>query len=114
MRSSPSNKRSGVTSAESTFDHGENISVNAARPVQIHDINQESTGATGYIGGSALHRIASSFPRVKISCLVRDASKGSIVRKAYPNVQVVEGDLDGLELIEREAAAADIVLRTST
>lgn len=37
----------------------------------------------------------------------------SVVSEAYPNVRIVEGDLDDIELVEREARDADVVLRRS-
>jgi nucleoside-diphosphate-sugar epimerase len=69
-----------------------------------------STGATGYIGGEALQRLSQTHPEYSIRALVRDASKASIVKAAFPNVQIVEGDLDSAETIAREAAEAEIVL----
>ena len=67
------------------------------------------TGATGYIGGEALYNIASN-ARYRISCLIRDSVKGSMVKDRYPEVRIVQGDLDDAELIEHESKNADIVL----
>lgn len=69
-----------------------------------------STGATGYIGGEVLQRLSEAHPEYSIRALVRDASKASIVKAAFPGVQIVEGDLDSTETITKEAAEADIVL----
>lgn len=48
-------------------------------------------------------------PDWQFSCLVRNASKASDIEKKYSGVRVVQGDLDSIDLIEDEAAAADIV-----
>ena len=37
----------------------------------------------------------------------------SLVSKTYPNIRIVEGDLEDVELVETEARTADIVLRKS-
>lgn len=72
------------------------------------------TGASGYLGGEVLYSIKhSSFGDVHIVCLVRDASKGEEIIKAYPDVEIVQGDLDSSEVLEREAQQADVVLRTA-
>ena len=42
--------------------------------------------------------------------MVRDATKAQQVAKAYPEVRVVQGDLDDTHLIEQESKDADIVL----
>lgn len=45
--------------------------------------------------------------------LVRDANKSDAITAAFPGIRVVVGDLDDYELLKREAADADIVVRTS-
>ncbi|KAK0660695.1 hypothetical protein DIS24_g3289 [Lasiodiplodia hormozganensis] len=66
-------------------------------------------GATGYIGGDALHAISKAHPEYEWTCLVRNSDKGALVAKQYPKVRLVYGDLDSSELIAEEAAKADIV-----
>lgn len=73
------------------------------------------TGATGYIGGDLLYQLStSSNSKYSISALVRTESKVTEVAKAYPNVRVVKGDLDDLNLVEEEARNADIVLHLAS
>ncbi|KAI1617294.1 hypothetical protein EDD36DRAFT_462147 [Exophiala viscosa] len=75
------------------------------------------TGATGYVGGQALHSIASSFAAAStiISCLVRDKDKAQTVKDKYPDhVQTVIGDLGDGELMENESLQADIVLHLAS
>lgn len=70
-----------------------------------------STGATGYIGGDAIHTLHTAHPDWSYTVLARRQEKGELVQTAFPNVRPVYADLDDSELIEREAAAADVVLR---
>lgn len=71
------------------------------------------TGATGYIGGDALATIVAQHPEITFSALVRDAAKGEQVKAQYPNIRIVLGSLDDSDILERESAAADIVLHTA-
>ncbi|KAK3053033.1 hypothetical protein LTS18_012207, partial [Coniosporium uncinatum] len=71
------------------------------------------TGATGYIGGDALHALYNAHPEYTYTALVRTPEKGRSVTSAYPNVHVVLGDNDSSDLLRTESAAADIVLHTA-
>jgi len=71
-----------------------------------------STGVTGYIAGDAVFAINEAHPSIDFTFLVRTEDKAAIVRKAYPRSRVIIGELDHYDLIEEEAARADIVLRT--
>jgi nucleoside-diphosphate-sugar epimerase len=73
-------------------------------------LTSRSTGATGYIGGDALYAVASSYPDLEITAMVRNSDKGAKVASQYAKVRLVYGDLDSIDLITKEAAAADIVL----
>ncbi|KAF2714964.1 NAD(P)-binding protein [Pleomassaria siparia CBS 279.74] len=68
------------------------------------------TGATGYIGGDALYAIASAYPNLSITAMVRNSDKGAKVASQYPKIRLVYGNLDSTELITTEASKADIVL----
>jgi len=69
------------------------------------------TGASGYIGGQVLAGLVRSEANFTISALLRDQDKANIVARAFPNVNLVLGDLDDVDIIDREASKADIVLR---
>jgi hypothetical protein len=69
------------------------------------------TGATGYIGGDALYTLVKAHPDWEISALVRSKEKGNMVTSQHPSVRLVHGDLDSAQLLEEEAAKADIVFR---
>ncbi|KAJ5114419.1 hypothetical protein NUU61_000178 [Penicillium alfredii] len=71
------------------------------------------TGATGYIGGDALAVLTAKHPEFSYSALVRGAEKAEQVKAQYPAIEVVLGDLDDSALLERESAAADIVVHTA-
>lgn len=70
-----------------------------------------STGATGYIGGDALHQLMRSTQQYEVAALVRSSEKGAQIASQYPTIRLVYGDLDSAEALEEEARKADIVLR---
>ena len=72
------------------------------------------TGATGYIGGDALYQIHQRYPDFEYALLVRSERKAKEVLSAYPKARIVIGGNDDSELLEREAAWADIVIRAYT
>ncbi|KAI1423042.1 nucleoside-diphosphate-sugar epimerase [Xylaria sp. FL1777] len=71
------------------------------------------TGATGYIGGEALYSISQAHPDFEFTLLVRSEEKAKLVSSQYPKAKFVYGSLDDLEVIEKAAAAADIVVHTA-
>ncbi|KAM0227773.1 hypothetical protein ACHAPO_011247 [Fusarium lateritium] len=68
------------------------------------------TGASGYIGGDVLHLLLKSHPEYQVRVLVRDESKGSVITKAFNQVEIVHGSLDDTDIIIKEAQEADVVL----
>ncbi|KAI2472616.1 NAD(P)-binding protein [Annulohypoxylon bovei var. microspora] len=71
------------------------------------------TGATGYIGGDALYSLVKAHPDYEYTLLVRNEERGKPVAAAYPQARIVYGTLDDVDIIEKEAAAADIVVHTA-
>jgi len=71
------------------------------------------TGATGYIGGDALHQLYQAHPEWEYSLLVRSQDKADKVLKQYPKARVVLGGLDDFDTLVKEASWADIVIRES-
>lgn len=55
--------------------------------------------------------IHNKHPDYEYACLVRSKDKAEAVKKAFPDVRIVLGSLDDSQLLEEEAAKADIVLR---
>ncbi|KAI9754560.1 MAG: peroxisome- protein [Chaenotheca gracillima] len=68
------------------------------------------TGASGYIGGSALQAIVAKHPEYQITALVRNDSQAQAVTKQFPKVKTVIGDLDSVDVLTQEAGKADLVL----
>ncbi|KAJ5802014.1 uncharacterized protein N7503_004464 [Penicillium pulvis] len=71
------------------------------------------TGVTGYIAGDALAALVSKHPNLSYAALVRSTDKAEQIKAQYPNIRIVLGDLDDSALLERESAAADIVLHAA-
>ncbi|KAJ6103474.1 hypothetical protein N7486_005901 [Penicillium sp. IBT 16267x] len=71
------------------------------------------TGVTGYIAGDALATLVSKHANFSYSALVRSTEKAEQVKAQYPTIRIVLGDLDDSALLERESAAADIVLHAA-
>ncbi|KAI2844362.1 hypothetical protein CBS12448_2509 [Aspergillus niger] len=72
------------------------------------------TGASGYIGGDVLHALKSALPTCQYTVLLRDEAKALKLSQAYPDVQVVLGDLDASSTLEQQAREADIVIHTAS
>lgn len=71
----------------------------------------DSTGATGYIGGEVLHRLANSLLATEITALVRNQASAALITTRYPSVSPLIADLDSAKSIEKAASHADVVLR---
>ncbi|RDW91574.1 hypothetical protein BP5796_02739 [Coleophoma crateriformis] len=72
------------------------------------------TGAAGYLGGNTVLRLLEKHPDANLALLVRDESQGKILSSYWPNVEIVQGSLDDVELMRREAAKSDVVLQTAS
>ncbi|KAK1635983.1 hypothetical protein BDP81DRAFT_32017 [Colletotrichum phormii] len=71
------------------------------------------TGVTGYIGGDAFYALYEKHPEYEYAVLVRNEERAAPVKKAYPKVRIVLGGLEDASVIEKEAAAADVVIHTA-
>lgn len=58
-----------------------------------------------------MYAIATAHPEYEITALVRNSDKGAKVAAKFPNVKLVYGDLDSVDVLERESRAADVVCR---
>lgn len=67
-------------------------------------------GATEYIAGDALFALSQEHPHYEYSLLVRTKDKAEQVQKSYPSARIVLGDLDASDMLEKEAAKADIIV----
>ena len=73
----------------------------------ISDLTK-STAATGYIGGTVLDTLVARHAEYSITVLVRNVPEGFTER--YPDVKVVHGNFDDVELISDTAAKNNIVI----
>ncbi|KAH4041032.1 hypothetical protein HBI26_078980 [Parastagonospora nodorum] len=71
------------------------------------------TGATGYIGGDTLFALYDKHSDYEVTALVRTEEKAQPVKKAFPNIRIVLGDLDNSKVLEEESAKADVVIHTA-
>jgi hypothetical protein len=58
-----------------------------------------------------LYAIKKAHPDWQVTALVRNSAKGELVATDYPDVKLVYGDLDAVDLIAEQAQNADIVYR---
>lgn len=64
------------------------------------------------MGGDFLVLLLQTHPEwaTSITCLARDQARGENLKATYPKVRLVYGTLDDAEVLEEEAAQAEIVL----
>ncbi|KAJ4475534.1 hypothetical protein J3R30DRAFT_3500423 [Lentinula aciculospora] len=69
-------------------------------------------GATGYVGGQVLLSLAQDFPTFPVRALTRNVSPSKVtqLQSLHSKLEVVEGSLSDLGIIEAEAKKADIVI----
>lgn len=66
----------------------------------------------GYIGGDALYTIEHARPhQYAFTFLVRSEARAAPVKAQYPDAKFVYGTLDDVDIIEKAAGEADIVIR---
>ena len=94
----------------SHLDGYKNLHVGWPPPYEDSILKLNRTGATGYIGGDFLAETLTSQPDWNISCLVRNAEKATELTAKYPQLRIVEGDLDLVGIIEEEVSQANVVL----
>lgn len=76
----------------------------------LHEPDNYSLGATGYIGGTVIEQLAVQYPDLELTIIARTAEKAAPIIAKHPKTQVVIGDLDSSAVIEEQSALADIVL----
>ena len=58
-------------------------------------------------------RLADAHPGYDLILLVRDENRARPIKDQYPNTDFIYGTLDDADVVEKAAAEADIVVRTS-
>ncbi|KAM0424966.1 hypothetical protein ACHAPT_009767 [Fusarium lateritium] len=66
------------------------------------------TGGTGFIGGSVLDAIQSTYPELEITALLRKPNESFTSR--YPNIKIIKGTFEDFDIIQDASEQADIVL----
>lgn len=56
-----------------------------------------------------MYTIATAHPDWQLSALVRSKEKAALVSSKYPQLRIVHGDLDSVDIIAEEVKNADIV-----
>lgn len=82
-------------------------------PIEKYADSPSSTGASGYIGGTALVHIVKQHPEWSIKALVRDEASASTLKESFPKVNFVIGALDSKDVLIAESEKADVVLSKS-
>ncbi|RDI82776.1 hypothetical protein Vi05172_g7202 [Venturia inaequalis] len=72
------------------------------------------TGVTGYIGGHQIAPLQAKHPGYHLVALVRNESQASLIKAAFPAIETITGDLDSDEILQVEAAKADVVLNLAS
>ncbi|KAK6356351.1 hypothetical protein TWF718_000712 [Orbilia javanica] len=67
-------------------------------------------GATGYLGGTILDHLSTTYPALSITAMARDQDKANLITAVYPSVRTVIGNLDSSDIIIPESSAADIII----
>lgn len=72
-------------------------------------------GATGYVGGQVLVSLAADFPTLSIRALARNVTPSTIsqLHSLHPKIEIVEGRLSDLALIEEEASKVNVVINVA-
>ena len=78
----------------------------------LHNRPDSNKNQTAYLGGTVLARLLTLHPdwESTTTVLIRCSSRASTLSSAYPSLNLVTGTLDSTQLLENEAAKADIVL----
>lgn len=84
-------------------------------PTSIQSKSIFLLGATGYVGGQILVSLAAEFPSLPIRALVRNLSSSKIthLQSLHPKLEVVEGSLGDVAVLEAEAKKTDIVINVA-
>jgi uncharacterized protein YbjT (DUF2867 family) len=60
------------------------------------------TGVSGYIGGNLVGSIVEKHAEWHVVALVRNEEQAEIIRKTWPTVEIVIGDLDSHEILVKQ------------
>ncbi|KAL4730164.1 hypothetical protein ACLX1H_002196 [Fusarium chlamydosporum] len=72
-----------------------------------------STGFTGYVGGTASSMMYDSHPQYDYKLCIRNPDRAKIIVDKFPDVKFVYGDLNSVDVSEKAASEADVVVHTA-
>lgn len=67
----------------------------------------------GYVGGTAFDIIYEAHPDYDYTLYVRNEERAKPIAEKFADVKFVYGDLDSVDVIEKAASEADVVVRMS-
>ena len=67
----------------------------------------------GYVGGTAFDIIYEAHPDYDYTLYVRNEERAKPIAEKFTDVNFVYGDLDSVDVIEKAASEADVVIRMS-
>jgi nucleoside-diphosphate-sugar epimerase len=70
-------------------------------------------GATGFVGGTILSRLASTHPHVHITCLIRKEEAATVLTSKYTNVTPVVSQGPSPTFLTALASKADLIINAS-
>ncbi|KAF9068775.1 hypothetical protein BDP27DRAFT_1363848 [Rhodocollybia butyracea] len=81
----------------------------------VHSKSIFLLGATGYVGGQVLLSLAAEFPSLPVRALARNLSSSKIthLQSLHPNLELIEGSLEDISVIEAEAKKTDVVINVA-
>lgn len=71
------------------------------------------TGVSGYIGGQITTDLSQQHPELQLVGLVRNLEQAQKVKAKLPSVETVLGDLSSIDILQKEAKKADIVIQAA-
>lgn len=76
----------------------------------FHDYSANFYFCSGYIGGHVVAPLQKVHPEYQLVALVRNENQAKVIQTAFPAIETVIGDLDSDNVLQAEAAKADVVL----
>ncbi|GKT98435.1 nucleoside-diphosphate-sugar epimerase [Fusarium langsethiae] len=69
------------------------------------------TGVNGYVGGTTFSMLHETHPEYDYALYVRNQDRAKIIAEKFPDVKFVYGDLGSVDVTEKAASEADVVVR---
>jgi nucleoside-diphosphate-sugar epimerase len=106
--SSAFNPHNNLKTTTERFQWHQNSSCTSQSTPSFIVLTPNSTGGTGYIGGSVLHTIFTAHPEYSITVLLRRIPEAFTT--TYPGITIIKGDYDSSDLLALHASQSDIVV----